>query len=282
MRIPRTLLRAGLAALTLVAASCGSIPGLSATPTRDPLLGVYIARGGGGALDAVLPLTKAFAAKHTGVTWQGLDDIGSDAGIKLVQSGDIDLAFISRELKPTEIGTVMTTPIGSSGTALAISAANPVKALTKEQLAKIYRGDIANWVDVGGKDELIRVLLREAGAATRTSFESYAYGGKPPATYAKNAIEVNSYDEMVRAMKSFTSSIGMVSMSAQAFAETSIKFLAVDGIAATRQTLAAGTYPMRRPLYLVYSADPAKVKPAMRAFLDFVTGPEGRAILDTV
>src|SRR2546428_13302212 len=80
MRIPRTLLRAGLAALTLVAASCGSIPGLSATPTRDPLLGVYIARGGGGALDAVLPLTKAFAAKHTGVTWQGLDDIGSGAG----------------------------------------------------------------------------------------------------------------------------------------------------------------------------------------------------------
>jgi len=125
-------------------------------------------------------------------------------------------------------------------------------------------------------------MLREAGAATRSSVEAYVYGGKPPTTYAKNAIEMNSYDEIVRAIRSFPSSIGMVSMSAQAYAESAIKLLTIDGIAPTRQTLAAGQYPMRRPLYLVYSADAGKLKPAIKAFLDFVAGPEGQAILATV
>jgi phosphate transport system substrate-binding protein len=271
-----------LAVLAVVIAGCGVVPGLNATPTRDPLTGVYIARGGGGALDAVVPLTRAFATKHPSITWQGLEDIGSDAAIKLVQSGDIDLGFISRELKPAEVGTVRTLAIGASGTALVVASGNPVKALSKDQLAKIYRGDITNWLEVGGNDVLIHVMLREAGAATRSAFESYVYGGKPPTTYAKNAIEMNSYDEIVRAIKSFPSSIGMVSMSAQAFGEPAIKLLTIDGIAPTRQTLSAGQYPMRRPLYLVYSADPAMLKPAVKAFLDFVAGPEGQAILDTV
>jgi ABC-type phosphate transport system substrate-binding protein len=55
--------------------------------------------------------------------------------------------------------------------------------------------------------------------------------------------------------------------------------LTIDSIAATRDTLANGTYPIRRPLYFVAHTDPAKVKPTVKAFLDFVKGPEGQKIL---
>jgi phosphate transport system substrate-binding protein len=267
--------------LVFVSTACGAGSFLGPAPTKDPFTGVYIARGGGGALDAILPLTKAFTAKHPGVTWQGLDDIGSDAGIKLVQSGDIDLAFISRDLKAPEVGTVLTQSIGASGTAIAVSASNPVNGLTKDQLRKIYTGAIANWRDVGGDNAAVRILLREPSAATRTSVESYVFGTAKP-SYAKDAVELNSYDEIVKAMKSFPGAFGTVSMSAQAFNEPAIKFLSIDGIPATRVSLAGGGYPMRRPLYLVTSADPAKVRPALRAFLDFVKSPEGQAILDSV
>ena len=270
------------AALATVLTSCGGQLPFAATATRDPLTGIFIARGGGGALDAVDALTKAFSAKHPGVAWQGLDDIGSDAGLKLVSNGGIDLSFISRELRPAELGTVVTVPIGTSGTGLAVSAANPVTAIHKDELAQVYRGDVSNWRYLGGKDEVIHVLLREIGAATRTAFEAYCFGGKPPASYAKNAIEVGSYDEMIRAMKSFPSSIGMMSISAQALAEPSIHLLTVDGVAATREALNSGAYPMRRPLYLAYSADPASVKPTIRAFVDFVKGPEGQAVLGSI
>ena len=74
----------------------------------------------------------------------------------------------------------------------------------------------------------------------------------------------------------------MMSISAQALAEPSIHLLTVDGVAATREALNSGAYPMRRPLYLAYSADPASVKPTIRAFVDFVKGPEGQAVLGSI
>ena len=267
-------------ALTLIVAGCSAtIPIPAPSSTRDPIAGAYIARGGGGALDNVNPLIKAFSKLHPSVSWQGLDDIGSDAGIKLVQSGDIDMSFISRDPKPAEVGAVATLPIGATGTGIAVLAGNQVAGVTKDQLAQIFRGEIVDWLELGGAPSAVRVLLREPGAATRTAFESYCFGGKATG-YAKNSIEVGSYDETVKAMHSLPGPIGMMSMSAQAFAEPTIKFLAIDGVAATRQTLADGTYKMRRPLYLVYPIDPIRVAPAVRAFIDFVKSPDGQAILN--
>jgi phosphate transport system substrate-binding protein len=251
-------------------------------PTKDPLAGTYIARGGGGALEAVLPLTKAFTKLHPSVLWQGLDDVGSDAGIKLVLTGDIDISFISREPRSGEAAGILTVPIGATGTGVAISSNNPVGGLTKDQLAKIYRGEITDWREVGGTPGSIHVLMREVGAATRMAFEAYCFGGKPANGYAKNTIEVGSYDETVKSMKSFQGSIGIMSITSQALAEPSIRFLSVDGIAANRETLIDGTYRMRRPLYLVYTSDPAKLKPAIRAFIDFVNGPDGQHVLATL
>ena len=209
--------------------------------------------------------------------------MGSDAGVNLVRSGDIDLAFISREVRAAEAGTVETVPIGATGTGIAVTASNKVTTVTKDQLANIFTGETISWSTLGGDAAPIRVLVREAGSATRNALEAYCYGGKPPLSgYAKNAIEVGSYDETVKAMQSISGAVGMMSMSAAAFSERSIHLLSIDGVPATRESLLNGKYPMRRPLYLVYSSDPAKVKPAIRAFIDFVKSPQGQAVLDSL
>ena len=277
MRASRTvhLLLAG----ALVAASCGgAFPVGPAPATPDPLAGQYIVNGGGGALDAVKALADGFQKRHPTVTWQGLIDIGSDAGVNLAISGETDLGYISRDLRDAEKGKVETVPIGASGTAVAVSAANPVKALTKDQVAKIFTGQITDWKDVGGASSKIRVFIREAGSSTRSAFEAYFFDGKKP-TYAPTAIEVAKIDETVKAIDSFKESIGMVTMNASTFANTLIAFATIDTVAATRENLNSGRYQVRRPLYFVHNADPAKVKPAIKAFLDFVKGPEGQKIL---
>ncbi len=277
MRASRTvhLLLAG----ALVAASCGgAFPVGPAPATPDPLAGQYIVNGGGGALDAVKALADGFQKRHPTVTWQGLIDIGSDAGVNLAISGETDLGYISRDLRDAEKGKVETVPIGASGTAVAVSAANPVKALTKDQVAKIFTGQITDWKDVGGASSKIRVFIREAGSSTRSAFEAYFFDGKKPA-YAATAIEVAKIDETVKAIDSFKESIGMVTMNASTFANTLIAFATIDTVAATRENLNSGRYQVRRPLYFVHNADPAKVKPAIKAFLDFVKGPEGQKIL---
>jgi phosphate transport system substrate-binding protein len=212
------------------------------------------------------------------VLWQGFDDVGSDAGVSLTVNTTVDLGFISRDLKAPEKGTVEIVPIGASGTGVGINASSAVKALTKDQVAKIFTGQITDWKDVGGTAGKIRVLLREPESSTRSAFESYFFGSTKP-VYAKDAVEVFQIDETLKALGSFKDSIGMMTMNAKAFSAADVKLLTIDNIAATRETLANGTYPIRRPLFFVYNTEPAKVKPTVKAFIDFVKGSEGQKIL---
>jgi len=267
-----------LALVALLVASCGGAGPIAARPTPDPLGGTFVTKGGGGALDAVKALTTGFSAVHPTVIWQGFDDVGSDAGVSLTVTGNVDLGFISRDLKAPERGTVETLAIGASGTGVGVSASNPVKALTKAEVAKIFTGQITDWKDVGGTPGRIRVLLREPESATRSAFESYFFGSTKP-VYPKDAVEVFQIDETLKAIGSFKDSIGMMTMNAKAFSTADVRLLTIDSIGATRETLANGTYPIRRPLFFVYHPEPAKVKPTIKAFLDFVKGPEGQKIL---
>src|SRR5438105_9052014 len=273
VRSLRTTLLGILAAS--LAACGGAIPAQS---TPDALAGQYIVNGGGGALENVKALTDAFQKAHPTITWQGLADVGSDAGVNLVLSGETDLGYISRDLKDPEKGKVEALSIGASGTAVAVAATNPVKSLTKDQVAKIFTGQIADWKDVGGTPGKIRLLIREAGSSTRSAFEAYFFDGKKP-TYAPNAVEVTKIDETVNAINSFKESIGMVTMNASTFGNATIAFATIDGVAASRENLNSGKYQVRRPLYFVYNADPTKLKPAIKALIDFVKGPDGQKIL---
>src|SRR5258706_15788567 len=92
-----------------------------------------------------------------------------------------------------------------------VITASTVKALTKDQIQKIFSGAITDWKDVGGAAGKIRVLLREPEASTRTAFESYFFGSAKP-VYAKDAIEVFQKDETLKAIASFKDAIGMMSM----------------------------------------------------------------------
>jgi phosphate transport system substrate-binding protein len=265
--------------LAVLLAACGSTP-LTPKPTDDPLAGTYVVKGGGGAIDSVRALTTAFTKIHPTIIWQGFDDVGSSAGVTLAIDGQVDIGYISRDLTAAEksTGKVDAVAIGASGTGVGVNAANPVKGLTKDQVAKIFSGQITDWKDVGGTPGKIRVLLREPESSTRSAFESYFFGSAKP-VYAKDAIEVFQIDETLKAISSFKDSIGMMTMNATSFSSTDVKLLAIDNVSATRETLSNGTYPIRRPLYFVYNTDATKLKPAIKSVIDWVKGPDGQKII---
>jgi phosphate transport system substrate-binding protein len=258
----------------VVLAGCGGTA-KPPTPTADPLAGRYSATGGGGALAAVNALTKRFGELHPGMVWQ-IDETGSDAGINLTANGSVDFGFTSRGLTADEKAKVNSVSIGLVGTCVIVNASNPIRGLTKEQVRQIFAGEITNWKALGGEDVEIKVFVRESNAATRSSFESYFFGGK--ATYAKTASEVFELEQTLRAVGSFKASVGMATASSRAANDPTVKLLTIDGIAPTPENLVNGTYKIGRPLLIVVPADDSKVRPGIKAFLDWVRSSEGQSV----
>jgi phosphate transport system substrate-binding protein len=265
---------AGLALALLLLVSCGA--GTPPTPTPEPVAGTYTASGGGGALPAVQALAARFKELHPGVTFI-VSESGSNAAIKLVLSETIDVGFVSRALTDAEKQSVTGIPIGFSGTAVIVNAANPVANLSRDQLRKVYSGDITSWVDLGGTEPMIRPYIREPNAATRQNFESFVWGTGVVPTYGKNVIQQTEVEAMLAAVNSFRGGIGIASAGSRTAADARVKTLKIDGVAPTQENLANGTYKIVRPLAVIYS-NAVVLKPAVRAFLDFVQSPEGQRV----
>ena len=266
----------GVAWLTaaLVAISACGLAG-QATPTPDDLSGTYTASGGGGALPAVQALTARFSELHHEVHWI-VAESGSNSAIKLVLSSAIDVGFVSRKLTDSEKQQVTGIPIGFSGTAVVVNSANPVTNLTKEQLRRIYTGEVTSWASLGGTDPTIRPYLREANAATRQTFEAFVFDGAVP-TYGKSVIQVTEVEAMLTAVNSFRGAIGIASTGSRTAADSRVKMISVDGVAPAQENIARGDYKIVRPLALIY-ANTATLKPAIRAFFEFAKSAEGQRI----
>jgi phosphate transport system substrate-binding protein len=96
---------------------------------------------------------------------------GSGAGIKDAAAGTVNIGMSSRELTESELKALSVYAVASDGIAVIVHPDNPVKALTREQAAKIFLGEIKNWADVGGGQAPIIVTTRETGSGTRATLE---------------------------------------------------------------------------------------------------------------
>ena len=258
-------------ALVLLLTSCGAVP----APTPEPLSGTYTASGGGGALPAVQALTARFKELHPKTDWI-VSESGSNSAIKLVVSNTIDVGFVSRALTDAEKRTVTGIPIGFSGTAVVVNSGNPVTNLSREQLRAIYAGEVMSWLEVGGTEPTVRAYIREPNAATRQTFEGFVFGTAVP-TYGKNVIQQTEVEAMLTAVGSFRGAIGIASTGSRTASDKRVKMLSIDGITATQETIASGDYKIVRPLAVIYS-NTGELKPAIRAFFEFVKSAEGQRI----
>lgn len=88
---------------------------------------------------------------------------GSGAGLESLVGGKTDIGNASRALKDGEKDSgAVENIVAIDGIAVITHTSNTVSNLTSQQLTDIYTGKITNWVDLGGADEAIVVLGREA------------------------------------------------------------------------------------------------------------------------
>ncbi|NEU76867.1 DUF4912 domain-containing protein [Hassallia byssoidea VB512170] len=100
---------------------------------------------------------------------------GTDSALKALQDGKIDIATIGRGLTPEEKAQGLEqVRVRREKIAIVVGASNPFKgSLTSKQFAKIFRGEITDWSELGGPDGKIRFIDRPSTSDTRESLRDY-------------------------------------------------------------------------------------------------------------
>ncbi len=218
---------------------------------------------------------EAFMAKYPNVTVTA-EFTGSGAGIEAVTAGTVDIGNSSRNLKDEEKSAGLAENIVAiDGIAVIVDTANTVADLTKDQLAQIYTGAITNWKDLGGADQPIVVVGREAGSGTRGAFEELleivdkcAYSN-----------EINSTGGVLAKVSSTPGAIGYVSLDILDDTVTAVK---LAGVEPTEENIKAGSYLLSRPFVMATKGEISAQSETTQAFFDYMQSSEGQELIKSV
>jgi len=136
----------------------------------------------------------------------------------------------------------------STRIAIAVHTSNSVRKASLNQIRKVIVGQIANWSELGGKDQPIRVVMVGGGGGVTTAVEAELLDGKAPE--GQHVIWVKSPVQLVQVVEQEAGAVGFAQLAL-------VKQRGLVEI----QTEA----PIEQTLSLVTLGDPT---PAMKAVID--------------
>ncbi len=258
-----TIMLTGVIGMSLFA-GCGakSDDGNQASSATAKAVSGTVSTDGSTSMEKVIgTLGEAFSNENQGITFT-YNPTGSGAGIQAVSEGRCDIGLSSRNLKDEEIANGLKgTALAYDGIAVIVNPANKVTNLSKDDIAKIYIGEITNWSQVGGEDSEIVLIGREAGSGTRDGFESIL----DVSDKCKYRQELTSTGDVITTVGSNPNAIGYASL---ASVKDSVSILTVDDVMPTEDTIKDGSYTIQRPFILVTKED-TKLSDAAQSFYDY-------------
>ena len=230
-----------------------------------------VSTDGSTSMEKVIGALGESFQNETGISFT-YNPTGSGSGIQAVQEGRCDIGLSSRDLKDEEKAAGLEgTVLAYDGIAIIVNPENTVADLSLEQIAKIYKGEITNWSEVGGSDAEIVLIGREAGSGTRDGFESIT----ETEDLCKYRQELTSTGDVITTVSQNPGAIGYASV---ASVKDTVKAVTVDGVAATEETILDGSYVVQRPFVLVTMAG-TDLSEAAQNFFDYITSDEVKEII---
>jgi phosphate/phosphite/phosphonate ABC transporter binding protein len=145
-----------------------------------------------------------------------------------------------------------------------------VGSLTTAQLRGIFKGEITDWGEVGGKRGPVNVVDRPEVSISRRELANGLFGGNFP--NARRGVLMQNHELAVQAMRSLAGFVGFASMARVTTGVIPGVLLAVDGMAPLFTGAGQKRYPSRVEYGLLFAKDaPAGV----RELADYLLSPEG-------
>jgi phosphate transport system substrate-binding protein len=295
-----------LAILSVLVAACGGATANETIATEsvvsDDPMAMYLPDAVTGDVitagsSTVFPLSERMAELFQQEGYAGnitVDSIGTGAGFeRFCESGETDIANASRAIKDSEVeacAAIGRTPIefrvGTDALAVVVSSSNDfLTGLTKEQLGKIYIGEITTWdqVDPSYPAEAIQVYSPGADSGTFDYFVEAVVApltpnaeGKADTGLGEEALlglagaQFSEDDNvLVQGVEGSPYAIGYFGYAYYIENEGALKALAIEGVEPTQEAVDAGEYPLARPLFIYSDATILAEKPQVAAFIYF-------------
>lgn len=233
--------------------------------------------GGAGSMIPVMQeLVRAYEAKSGA---KGIEiitgSLGSGGAIKGVEAGRLTIGLTGRGLKDGEKGTVQFRQLAVMPVVVAANGAVQASGLSATHLCGIYSGAIKSWSQVGGPDAAIVPLTRNEDDSDKEALRQNV-GCYRTLKESADVVVLSSGSGMISALTSRPGTIGLTTYASLLKAKGRMKALALDGVGPSPETVVAGKYPLVKAFAVVTRGEP---QGAVKGFLDFVAGAEGRAIL---
>lgn len=220
-------------------------------------------------------VAESFMEKYPNVTVTA-EFTGSSAGIESLLAGSVDIGNSSRALKEDEkTSGAVENIVAIDGIAVVVDPANTVADLTKDQLISIYTGETTNWSELGGADEPIVVVGREAGSGTRGAFEEIL-GVEDACAYAN---ELDSTGAVMATVASTPGAVGYVSLDV---VDDSVIAVSLEGVEATADNIKAGNYFLSRPFVMATNGEISEQSELVQALFTFLSSEEGKEVISGV
>lgn len=197
---------------------------------------------------------------------------GSGVGIKQVGEGMIDIGNSGRKPTDDEVKQygLKVFQWAIDGVAAVVNPANPVKALTSDQLKSVFAGKITNWKELGGEDRPINLYDRDAASGTREVFWKKALKEGEVSTKANVVV---SNGAMKTAIAGDPYGIGYVSVG---HIDTMLAAVTLDGVKPSIETVKDGKYPVARGLFSLTKGEPSGLA---QLFIEFLLSPTGQELV---
>jgi len=195
---------------------------------------------------------------------------GSGTGLTQVSEGQSDIGnsdvFAEEKLDADKAAELVDHQVAVVGMAAVVHPEVGVDNLTKQQLVDIFTGKVTNWKDLGGSDQKIQIINRPSSSGTRATFEKYALGQK--SEDLQGSIQEDSSGTVRKLVGETPGAIGYLALS---YLDESIKVLKYEGVEATVDNVANGTYPVWAYEHMYTKGEPSELA---KAFLDFMLSDE--------
>ena len=220
-------------------------------------------------------MAESFMERNPGVTVT-VEYTGSGAGLESLAAGSVDIGNASRGLKDEEKASgAVENIVAIDGIAVITNKSCSIKDVTSKDLAKIYSGEITDWAELGGEEQPIIVIGREAGSGTRDAFEELLEV-KDVCTYAQ---ELDSTGAVLAKVATTPGAIGYVSLDV---VDDTVSGLKIDGVEPTEEEILAGNYMLQRPFVMATKGEISEQNKLVQAWFNYINSDDGKEVIKQV